>query len=181
MARASAVVSTEIDKEQLALALARNQVGEKLPLADVLRHQGVDESVADRYLSDPTFVNNVKRIAKELTESGFGFEMKARILAEEALKTVYRIVNDEDAPQAVRMKGVENLVEWGGLKPKNSSAATAGGPGFTIQIVVPQAIREAAIAEGVQDAVKITQTIDQDPDHEVQDAELVSDIEDGDE
>lgn len=169
MARAAAVVHTEIDKEQLALALARNQVGEKLPVKDVLDQQGVSEATADKYLKDPTFVANVKRIAKELTESGFGFEMKSRILAEEALKTVYQIVNDADAPQAVRMKGVENLVEWGGLKPKSSGSNMNGnGPGFTIQIVVPQATREAAIAEGVADTLKVSLKPE-----DVQDAELV--------
>lgn len=170
MPRASAVVHAEIDKEQLALAIARNQVGEKLPVQEILQQQGVTEAVADKYLSDPTFVAYVKRMAKELTEAGFGFEMKSRILAEEALKTVYKIVNDPDAPDAVRMKGIENLVEWGGLKPKNTAATGANaGPGFTIQIVVPQAVREAAIAEGVQDAIKIS--TQQRPD--VQDAELV--------
>lgn len=163
MARASAVVGEEIDKEQFALAIARNQVGEKLPIADVMKSQGISEHLAEQYFNDPTFVKHVKRLAQELTENGFGFEAKARVLAEDALKTVYGIVTDKDAPTAVRMKGVENLVEWGGLKPK---AAGGNNPnaqaGFTIQIVIPQAVQNAAIAEGVRDAQKITKTVTQD-------------------
>ena len=168
MARASAVVGEQIDKEQFALALARSQVGEKLPVADVLKSQGVSEHLAETYFNDPTFVKHVKRLAQELTENGFGFEAKSRVLAEDALKTVYNIVQDKDAPAAVRMKGVENLVEWGGLKPKATGGPANAQAGFTIQIVIPQAVQNAAIAEGVRDAQKITKTI-------TQDGELVED------
>jgi hypothetical protein len=159
----STVVSTQIDKDQLALALARNQVGEKLPIADVLHMQNITEAQAETYLNDPMFVAAVKRMAKELTENGFSFEAKCRILAEAVLKTAYSIVQDDEAPSAVRMKGIENLVEWGGLKPKNTNNQNnAAGPGFTIQIVVPQAVQAAAVAAGVAATIRTPVTIEQD-------------------
>jgi hypothetical protein len=156
----AAVVTRDFDKASFALALARNQVGEKLPIDQILIAENVDPKTADQFLDDPLFIKDVQRLAKELTENGFGFEAKCRILAEDTLRTMYQIIKDEDAPAATRMKGIENLVEWGKLKPKTTDAANAG-PGFTIQIVIPQAVQSAAIAEGVADAMRIPVTIDQ--------------------
>jgi hypothetical protein len=46
------------------------------------------------------------------------------------------MVRDPDTPAAVRAKIIENFVEWGDLKPKNSAISTAG-PGFSITINIP--------------------------------------------
>lgn len=162
MTKRTAVIVQDFDKAELALIIARNQVGEKLPVLEVLEQHDIDSSTAEQYLSDPLFVADVKRLAKQLTESGQGFEAKCRILAEDVLKTAYHIIQDADTPATTRMKGIENLVEWGGLKPKPSAAINPnGGNGFTIQIVIPQAVQAAAIAEGVQDTIRTPVTIDQ--------------------
>jgi hypothetical protein len=46
------------------------------------------------------------------------------------------MARDPDVPAAVRAKILENLVDWGDLKPKNTSNAGAG-PGFSITINIP--------------------------------------------
>jgi hypothetical protein len=164
VAKKTAVIEQDFDKSELALILARNQVGEKLAIEDLLENHGILPKTAEQYLNDPMFVADVRRLAKQLTESGQGFEAKCRILAEDVLKTTYNIIQDSDTPAATRMKGIENLVEWGGLKPKPSANQLPGaGGGFTIQIVIPQAVQQAAIAEGVQDATRIPVVIDQEP------------------
>jgi hypothetical protein len=46
------------------------------------------------------------------------------------------MARDPDVPAAVRAKILENLVDWGDLKPKNTANAGAG-PGFSITINIP--------------------------------------------
>lgn len=148
MSRKAISVHTEIDKSQLALAVARNQVGEKLPIKDILLAEGVSEDKFEHYLNDPLFTAEVKRLAKELTENGFSFQAKCRVLAEDLLRDKYAIIKDPDTPAAVRMKGIESLVKWGDLEPR--PAALQPGqqqPTFAINIVIPPAARAQAIAE----------------------------------
>jgi hypothetical protein len=52
------------------------------------------------------------------------------------------MVRDPDTPAAVRAKIIENFVEWGDLKPKNSAISTAG-PGFSITINIPSTANSA--------------------------------------
>lgn len=153
MKHRSAIVYQELDQQQLALTLARNQVGAKLPVKEVLEAEGVSLDMMEKLMADRLFTADVKRMAKELTENGFGFAAKSRVLAEDLLKTTYAIATDVDVAANTRLKAVENLVKWGDLEPKTSSQATTSGPGFTIQIVVPNHLQEAAIAEGVRDTL----------------------------
>lgn len=134
--RRSAIVTQEVNQEQLAFAVARNQVGEKLPIEQVLQTEGVSPQQFDRYLNDPLFTKEVARIAKQLSETGFGFQEKCRVLAEDLLATKYRIISDPDTPAAVRMRGIESLVEWANLKPKQDSTNSPTA-GFSINIVLP--------------------------------------------
>ena len=156
------VIEQEFDKSQLALAIARNQVGEKLPISDILASEGVPVSAFEQLLGDPVFTQEVKKLAKDLTEHGFGFQTKCRVMAEDLLQTKYKIIKNQDTPAAVRMKGIESLVKWADLEPKTD--ATLGGPGgpqFSINIVVPEAVRvtareEAARVTTLEEAAGVT-------------------------
>jgi hypothetical protein len=157
VSKRSVIVNRELDMEQVALALARNQVGPKLPVLEVLATENVPEQLVETYLNDPTFKTKVNRMAQELIESGFGFSAKSRVLAEDLLKTTYAMARDEDIPAATRLKAIENLVSWGDLEPKKSEPGAAGKGGFTINIVVPTQIRQDAVAEAVQDTIATSQ------------------------
>jgi hypothetical protein len=121
---------------ELALAIARNKVGAMRPIADVLAGEGVTQSEYDAISENPQFIRYVESYAKEMQDSGFSFAAKSRILAEDLLPTAYHMVKDPDTPAAVRAKIIENFVDWGDLKPKNSAISTAG-PGFSITINLP--------------------------------------------
>ena len=173
MSKRSVIVNRELDMEQVALALARNQVGPKLPVLEVMQAEGVPEQLMETYLNDATFKTKVNRMAQELTENGFGFSAKSRILAEDLLKTTYAMAKDEDIPAATRMKAIENLVSWGDLEPKKTEGGAASKGGFTINIVVPPQVRQDAVAEAVQDTIATSQlaarapvTIDMPTDYE---------------
>lgn len=127
---------------ELALAIARNNVGAMRPIAEILAGEGLTQQEYDAISVNPQFKRYVDSYTKEMQDNGFSFAAKARILAEDLLPNAYHMVKDPDIPAAVRVKIIENLVEWGELKPKNSAISTAG-PGFSITINLPNTANSA--------------------------------------
>lgn len=120
----------------LALSVARNNVGAGRPLHEIIASEGLVQSEYDDIAANPQFKKYVTQYEGELKEAGFSFAAKSRVLAEDLLPTAYHMAKDPDVPAATRAKMIENLVDWGDLKPKNSSNAAAG-PGFSITINLP--------------------------------------------
>lgn len=149
---------------ELALAIARNQVGAMRPIAEVLAGEGLTQSEYDAISVNPQFKRYVDNYCKEMQENGFSFAAKSRILAEDLLPAAYHMVKDPDVPAAVRVKIIENFVEWGELKPKNNAIAAAG-PGFSITINLPSTansspktiVLEAETPEKAQKTLEIEQ------------------------
>lgn len=132
-------IRADVFLRELALAIARNQVGANVPVHEVLAAEGVTQQEYDAIKKNPTFEGYVAAYVKELTETGFSFAAKSRVLAEALLPDVYHMIKDPDVPAAVRLKAVENIVEWGDLKPKKVVEA-GGGPGYSITINIPGAL-----------------------------------------
>lgn len=118
----------------IALGIARNQVGAQLPIEQVLPILGVEEDEYERLCENRAFVRYVEQYEQELTENGFSFAAKARVLAEDLLPVAYSMAKDDLVPPPVRAKMIENLVDWGGLKPKNNAIDVPPGSGFSIMI-----------------------------------------------
>jgi hypothetical protein len=131
-------ISADVFLRDLALAIARNQVGAAAPTHEVLAAEGVTQQEYDAIKTNPTFSGYVTAYVKELTDSGFSFAAKCRVLAEELLADSYHMAKDPDVPAAVRAKVVENLVKWGDLEPRKNVEAVSG-PGFSITINIPGA------------------------------------------
>lgn len=132
-------IRADVFLRELALAIARNQVGANVPVHEVLAAEGITQQEYDAIKKNPTFEGYVAAYVKELTETGFSFAAKSRVLAEALLPDVYHMIKDPDVPAAVRLKAVENIVEWGDLKPKKTVEA-GGGPGYSITINIPGAL-----------------------------------------
>lgn len=148
-------ISADVFLRDLALAIARNQVGAAAPTHEVLAAEGVTQQEYDAIKSNPTFTGYVTAFVKELTESGFSFAAKCRILAEDLLADSYSMAKDPDVPAAVRAKVVENLVKWGDLEPRKNVEAVSG-PGFSITINIPGALpTTAASATKMADVVEV--------------------------
>ena len=120
----------------LALAIARNQVGAMRPTHEVIAGEGITQTEFDLISQNPQFKRYVDAYCADLRDNGFSFEAKARVLAEGSLPMLYHMAHDSDTPAAVRRQIIADLVEWGKLKPKNDAAAAAG-PGFSITINIP--------------------------------------------
>lgn len=118
----------------IALGIARNQIGAMKPIEDVLPALGVSERDYEELRLNATFIRYVEAYVTELTEQGFSFAAKSRILAEDLLPDAYSMARDSTIPSSVRAKMIENLVEWGDLKPKNTQNQVLPGAGFSIVI-----------------------------------------------
>lgn len=132
--------SIEADQQlrELALAVARNAVGPNNPLSQVLAGEAITQYEYDLIATNPTFQKYVAGYTKDLTENGFSFAAKAQVLAEDLLPVAHALVKDPDVAGPARVKMLENLVEWAGLKPK-AAASVASGSGYSIVINIPGA------------------------------------------
>lgn len=133
--RNSIVQDTQL--RTIALAFARNKLGANVAVEQLLPALGIEEDEYEILAENPQFGRYVEAYTAELQENGFSFAAKARILAEDLLPDAYKMAKDREISPAVRAKMIENLVEWGDLKPKNNANLTAPGAGFSITINLP--------------------------------------------
>ena len=131
----SSITSDQLLRE-LALSIARNNVGAMLPISSVIAGEGLTQSEFDQIAANPQYQRYLDAYTTELKENGFSFAAKSRVLAEDLLPVAYHMAKDPDVPAATRAKMIENLVDWGDLKPKNS-LGQASGPGVSITINLP--------------------------------------------
>lgn len=129
-------VSADTNLRELALTIARNEVGANVPLSEVLANECLSADEYEKIAKNPVFAQYLKQIKAELVENGFSFASKCRVLAEDLLANAYRMAKDDDTPAAVRLRALENLVDWGDLKPKTAFSG-ANGPGYSIVINLP--------------------------------------------
>lgn len=137
MSRATDLVNQELDMQSLALEVARNQVGMRLPVEELLAQLGVNEETFLQLARNPLFKKQVNVYKKELEDNGVSFQLKAKIQAEEMLKRGWQIVHDSDTPPAVAVKQIENTVRWAGLDNKSTQDMQSLGSGFSITINIP--------------------------------------------
>jgi hypothetical protein len=118
---------------ELALAEARNAVGANEPLSVFLSHECLTLQEYEAISKNPQYQRYLKDFKQELSENGFSFSAKARVLAEDLLADIYRMAKNVDTPAAMRVKTLENLVDWGKLAPKMTTEV-GSGPGYSITI-----------------------------------------------
>lgn len=138
----SAITADQFLRE-LALAIARNQVGAMRPTHEVIAGEGISQTEYDEIAKNPQFQRYVDSYANDLRANGFSFSAKAKVLAEDLLPTLYHMARDPDVPAAVRSKIAENFVEWADLKPKTGQIGPVGA-GFSITINLPSTAEKPA-------------------------------------
>jgi hypothetical protein len=103
------------------------------PKEEILEAYGIGQERWDQLRIDPLFINAIKAAVDMLKEDGASFKIKAKMQAEELLKTSWTIVHDVAAPYAVRASLIRDTVRWAGYDNKNAEAGSAVG-NFNIQI-----------------------------------------------
>ena len=150
-------ISADHNLRELALTVARNEVGANLPLDDILAAECLSPAEYTAITRNAQFQAYKKTLKAELEENGFSFAAKCRVLAEDLLSNAYNMAKDVDTPAAVRLKALENLVDWGDLKPKVAFAG-AGGPGYSIVINIPGAHTTSTTATVIDDITTTPKT-----------------------
>lgn len=116
----------------LALSETRNVLGANVPRSEFLLAEGISDAEYAGISKNPEYQRFLREYKADLTANGFSFAAKARVLAEDLLADVYLMAKDSDTPAAMRVKTLENLVDWGRLVPK--ADPTAAGAGFSVTI-----------------------------------------------
>lgn len=130
-------VRADLFLQSLALSVARNAVGAQQSITSVLKAEGITQQEYNDIENNPTYQGYLAKYKQELTDSGFSFEAKCRVLAEDMLPGFYHLGRDPDTPAPVRAKVMEQLVKWANLEPK-TDIALGGNAGFSINIVLPE-------------------------------------------
>lgn len=125
-----------LDQEKIAFEFARNHVGPKNPIEVLLMDCNITAQQFAALADDALFQRRVREYAKELTENGTSFTLKARLLAEDLLATNYKLAKHPETPPSVAEKLIANTVRWAGLekKPDAADSTLQGGPKIAINI-----------------------------------------------
>lgn len=78
------------------------------------------------------FMRDLAAACELVRQEGMSFKLKAKLIAEENLKQVWKMVHDNSVnapPAAVKGKLIELVARWAGFDPRtNGSEGPAGGP-----------------------------------------------------
>lgn len=157
--------------ERIAFEVARNQVGARRPVDDLILELALTPLEFEALCGDLLFKRKVRAFAKELTENGASFALKAQVQAEALLATQFLIATNKETPPSVAATMIANTVRWAGLEKRagETDMAAIGGPKVSISINLGAA-KTAAIAKSptktkvLKQAVTIEAVIDDDGD-----------------
>jgi hypothetical protein len=83
-------------------------------------------------IKHPVFIKAYQQAVESLKTDGMSFKLKAKMQAEEYLKTAFQMVQDKNTSDTVRADLLKNTVRWAGFDAKAADVAT--GNNFSIQI-----------------------------------------------
>lgn len=80
---------------------------------------------------DPTFLSDLDRAVKIVAEEGMSFKIKAKLQAEELLKTSWRTIHDPNTPPNVKADLIKATMRWAEYDmPPAKDGQVNGGRGF---------------------------------------------------
>lgn len=75
---------------------------------------------------NPTFLKELAGACELVRQEGMSFKLKAKLIAEENLKEVFRMTRDPACPPQVRGKLIELTARWAGFDPRTNGEEAAG-------------------------------------------------------
>jgi len=99
---------------------------------------GISSEEWDRIRYEPLFLADLERAVELVKKEGMSFVLKAKLQAEELLKTSWRTIHDKDTPPNVKADLIKATMRWALYDNPKVAAVEGGGgnsvPGFAIQI-----------------------------------------------
>jgi len=100
----------------------------------VCENYGISDEEWSLIQCDPTFQADLQRAMEMLKEEGMSFRVKAKLQAEELLKTSWRMIHDVNAPPAVRSDLIKATMRWAQYDVPPSQQTVTPRSGFHISI-----------------------------------------------
>jgi len=89
--------------------------------------------------TNPVFLSELAGACELVRQEGMSFKLKAKLIAEENLKEVFRLTRDPQCPAQVRGKLIELTARWAGFDPRTNGEEGQGGGALvanTLQIQI---------------------------------------------
>jgi hypothetical protein len=105
------------------------------PLAEIREEYGFSEEEWEALRFNPQFIADLGAAAEMVKKEGMSFKLKARLQAEELLKTSWRLIHapSDEVPPSVKADLVKATMRWAGYDNKDNAAGAVSN-GFNIQI-----------------------------------------------
>src|SRR5262245_50650391 len=95
--------------------------------AELRVEDGYDDEEGLALRSNPVFLKELAGACELVRQEGMSFKLKAKLIAEENLKEVFRMTRDAACPAAVRGKLIELTARWAGFDPRTNGEEAVGG------------------------------------------------------
>lgn len=106
------------------------------PLDEIRQAYGYTTEEWMRLKDDPQFLSDLTAAVHMVKKEGMSFKLKARLQAEELLKTSWRLIHapSDEVPSSVKADLLKATMRWAGYDAKEQAVSAGGGVGFNIQI-----------------------------------------------
>lgn len=101
---------------------------------EICEEYGISEQEWEVIRNEPLFLGDLKRALDMLQQEGMSFKLKARLQAEELLKTSWREIHSPDTPPSVRAQLIQATMKWAGYDAPPQTNSALVGTGFSINI-----------------------------------------------
>lgn len=97
------------------------------PISEICEAHGISRERWNALRQDPVFVTELSKTVEVLKKEGMSFKMKARLQAEELLKTSWQLIHGgDDIPATVKADLIKFTIKAAGLDASKEQAANAG-------------------------------------------------------
>jgi hypothetical protein len=103
-------------------------------MAEIKADYGYSDDEWDALKHHPAFLADLAVAVEMVKKEGMSFKLKARLQAEELLKTSWRLIHDKDTAPAVKADLIKSTARWAGYDVKESATANSTGNQLNIQI-----------------------------------------------
>ena len=101
---------------------------------ELLESNRLKQGDLEEFAHDKNFLRVVEDYREDIRDKGLAFKLKARVQAEELLRTSYIMTQDPDVPASVKADLIKSTVKWAGYDtpPPVQGATATGGVSVTI-------------------------------------------------
>lgn len=106
------------------------------PLSVIKDEYGYSDEEWESLRRDPVFLADLTKAVEMVKQDGMSFKLKARLQAEEILKTSWRLIHApaDQVPPSVKADLIKATMRWAGYDEKSTTGPGQGGTALQINI-----------------------------------------------